>query len=156
MTRALLLAVALASGSGCIPGERAFATRAVYEAPSSALHISIDARGTVPAGADLSARHETAVAVRRDGVEGTLLLDLRTEAPGVSYTLPRGDRGTRPWGPRESVATLAALLEEAGFGRVPREETTEIVRVIDGAGLGPKATVMDGQTQVLRVVRVEL
>jgi hypothetical protein len=55
--------------------------------------------------------------------------------------------------PRPTNAAIAKRLTDAGFA-TDGEDLAESVRAIGGALAGPKGTLMDGQTSVLRVVVV--
>ena len=127
----LLVAFALAACGG---GYR-FETRAHYTAPSAGLDISINASGNVASGADLSEQSTADVTIAPVGRGGSALhLKLALPAPG----------GRTP---------IAGPLRDAGLIASPAE-VEEIDRVIDCALRGPKATLMPGQTRVLRVIDV--
>lgn len=51
---------------------------------------------------------------------------------------------------------LRVLLEQAGYENHSIDEIEETVRVIFGAMAGSKGVIMDGQTDWLEVVNVEL
>ena len=112
-----------------------FETRAHYTAPASGLDVSINAAGSVASGADLSEHSTADVTIAPVGRSGSPLhLTLGLPAPG----------GRTP---------IAGRLRDAGLIASPAE-MEEIDRAVDCALRGPKATLMPGQTRVLRVIDV--
>jgi len=114
-----------------------FETMARYEAARSRYELSVHATGIVRAGDDLSARSQADVTIAPLGAAGS-----RIE---FSLALPN---------PRSIDADVAKWVADAGFA-ADSEELAETVRAIGGALAGPKATLMAGQTRVLRVVDVQ-
>ena len=95
------------------------------------------ATGIVRAGDDLSNRSHVDVIIAPLGAAGSR----------IQFSLALPDSMPR-------AAEIAKRVTDAGF-TADSEELAETVRVVNGALAGPKATLMDGQTRVLRVVDVE-
>lgn len=132
---AVLLAAAIANVA-CERDHR-FETVARYRALASGYELSVHATGIVRAGDDLSDESSVDVRIVPTGAAGTR----------VELSLAFPDR-------RPERDALAARLTAAGY-TVSADELAETVRAIGGALAGPKATLMDGQTKVLRVVDVD-
>lgn len=124
-------------GSACQSDYR-FETIAEYETPRAGCRVSVHASGVVRAGDDLS-RQSTA--------------EVTIASPSPSRSLRRLTAALPDMPPER--ASLGRLLADAACD-ASAEEIAEIHRSIDGALAGPKATLMDGQTHVLRVVDVRL
>ena len=114
-----------------------FDTTAHYEAVRSRYELSVHATGIVRAGDDLSNRSHVDVIIAPLGAAGSR----------IQFSLARPDSMPR-------AAEIAKRVTDAGF-TADSEELAETVRVVNGALAGPKATLMDGQTRVLRVVDVQ-
>lgn len=132
-----------------------FHTRAAYEAPRGGFRIDIEATGIVRTGADLS--EEASATARLTPGAGTEGRPLRVEVhlPGQgSFAVdeePSGPVWFRGTGAEDS---FVGVLRQAGYSTSPTAELREVYPVLHAALRGPKATVMEGQTQVLRVVRI--
>ena len=130
----LICAGALA---GCF-SDRRFQTHAVYAGPAGHFEVVIDARGLIAAGSDVSKESSAEVEVKPVG-----------GGPGtpvhVMMALPVPPGGRR----------LSNLVELAGF-KAPAAELAELDRVVDRVLLGPKSTLVRGQTVALRVVEMTL
>jgi len=139
--------------SGC-ESDRQFHTVAVYEAPRSGYAVRVVAIGVVRAGADMS-EQSTAVltfwsasgpAEAAPSITASAALrNGQVEFGGES--LPEGS-----WLARGG-ARLSRFLSNAGYSPVP-EELDELVSASYGVLLGPKGTLMPGQTKALKVVSV--
>jgi hypothetical protein len=90
----------------------------------------------VRAGDDLSRQSSVDVTIEPTMTDGSRI--------AFSIAQPNAARDAPP---------LAMRLADAGYHAIP-EEFAESLRAIDGALAGPKATLMDGQTHALRVLRV--
>src|ERR1043166_1242663 len=136
----------------CQRGYR-FHTLANYEAPIGRYQIAIEARGQVRAGSDLSDEASATVRVTpAPGANGDSL-QLQVILPDrLTYTRGRGPSGSASWSGAGAADTLGSLLRQAGYAASPIGEIEEAYKAITGALLGPKATLMDGQTASLRVV----
>jgi hypothetical protein len=125
-----------------------FHTLARYEAPAGRYQVEIHAQGLVRAGADLSAESSGAVEFRplpaSFGHRGRL--DVRS-AEGQTFEVDL--LGSRPC---QETGGLARLLGEWGYSGLSPDEVAETCRAIEGAILGPKGTLMAGQTTSLRVL----
>jgi hypothetical protein len=132
-----LIAIGAAAlcGSACQPDDR-FDTVAQYEAPRGGYRLAIHASGVVKAGDDLSRSSQADVTIAPASAHGST----------VRFTAALPD--SSPPG-----SSLARLVADAGYESTP-DELDECRRAIDGALAGPKGTLMDGQTRVLRVVEV--
>ena len=146
----ILAAVALAPLPACQRDHR-FHTVAVYDAPRGRYSVHIEASGVVRAGEDLSRQSSGVLSVSpsfdakpagpaRVVVEITLH-DTEVSLDRERFAQGQGDRGE---------AAMTGLLSRAGYS-VDREEAAEVVSAVEGALLGPKATLMSGQTRALSV-----
>jgi hypothetical protein len=132
-----------------------FHTVGHYEAPTGHYEIAIDATGKVRAGSDLSDEATATVRITpAPGAAGDSLHLLIVLPDRLTWTLGRGARGSLPWAGAGAVDTLASLLRRAGYPDSPPVELREFYGAIEGALLGPKATLMEGQTTSLRVLGV--
>jgi hypothetical protein len=139
------LAVLLA---GC-QRDRPFKTAAVYEAAPGRCTMRLETQGVVGAGDDLA----------RDA-EGRLTLSCSAQAPGAAplhaIVALRGGNVTMDGATGPGIDALMAVnLTAVGCDLTPAGQA-ELRKAIEGALAGPKATLMDGQTTVLRVVSVKL
>ena len=129
--------------------DRPFKTSAVYEAAPDRCTMRVESQGVVRAGDDLA----------RDA-EGRLTLSSRAQARGAPpinaiVVLRSGDLiMDGAVGP--GIDTLLAVnLTSVGCDLTPSEQA-ELRKAIEGALLGPKGTLMDGQTKAIRVVSVHV
>ncbi len=131
-----------------------FHTVAVYEAPRGHYSIRIDGQGVVRAGHDLSERSS-----------GLLTLSPRSEsgpanrAPVAVKVALRGSQvhfgddslvAEGAW-PEPGRQVLFRVLSDGGYA-VYADELDELVSATEGVLLGPKGTLMSGQSKCLRVV----
>jgi hypothetical protein len=130
-----------------------FRTVAEYQAPRSGYSIRIDAQGLVRAGADVSERSSGVVAIWATNRPG----QPDRSAFTFSVALRQGRVRFGPeslvegsWPGRHEEAP-SHFLSDAGLFVVP-EEMQELSSAVEGALLGPKGTLMAGQTKVLDVV----
>jgi hypothetical protein len=137
-----LAACVMLVAAGC-QRDYQFKTTAVYRMTDARCTLRVETRGLVRAGADLS----------RDA-EGQLILE-RTDAPPFHVPIVLGNGETTVDAARgaERGQFLGSLLAGAGCTASPAE-VTEIMGALEGALSGPKGTVMDGQTKILKVTSV--
>jgi hypothetical protein len=129
------IALMAVCGAACQRDYR-FDTIAEYEMPRAGCRVSVHASGRVNAGDDLS---------RQSAAEVTIAPPSPSQSPvRLTATLP---------GMPLDRASLGRLLADLACD-ASAEEIAEIQRSVDGALAGPKATLMAGQTHVLRVVGV--
>jgi hypothetical protein len=144
---ARLVAAVVAAGliAGC-QADRPFTTSAVCETADRGCTMQLETRGVVRTGDDLA----------RDA-EGRITLSSATQArstPRNASIVLRGGQLTID-GARgaENDVLLAAHL--AAVGCSPgADERAELRRAIEGALVGPKGTLIAGQTKTVRVVSV--
>jgi hypothetical protein len=125
-----------------------FHTVAVYEAPRGRYSLRIEAEGRVRAGHDLSEQALARVAVT------PLPGAPPSSASRLTFTVSLrdgriqfgNDSGSEP-----SAAALSRRLAPAGYS-VNADEAEEMASACEGALLGPKGTLMTGQTKTIRVV----
>jgi hypothetical protein len=134
--RAAAFALACAGLLASCQHDYRFDTHARYEAPRSGYRLDVHAAGLVLAGDDLSRRSRGEVTITPSDSGGSVV----TLKAGLPDALP-----TR--------SEIARRLREAGYAPVA-DEIAETEHAIGGALAGPKATLMDGQTKVLRVLEV--
>jgi hypothetical protein len=115
-------------------GNYRFDTRARYQAPTGGFEVAIHARGFVRSGADLSEESVADVRVTSLGGGSRAPIELQVRLPS---------EGTHP--------VIVHAIQDAGYPATATE-FREVDRVIDGALRGPKATLVQGQTRVLRVI----
>ena len=129
-----------------------FRTVARYEAPAGRYQVEIHAQGLVRAGADLSAQSNAAVEFRPLPASSgrRSRLDVRS-VEGQTFEVDL--LGSRPC---LEPGGLARLLGEWGYSGSSPDEVAETCRAIEGAILGPKGTLMAGQTRSLRVLETTL
>ena len=149
--RRTLAALGLLVVAGC-QTDYTFATVAVYEAPRSGCAVRIEGSGVVRAGHDVSSAASgrltlgplgQAHAGRAPSVLQVALREGRVEIAsvlGVEGDVVNRDR-----------AFLSRLVSQAGCAPVA-EEVDELASAIEGVLLGPKGTLMEGQSRALRVV----
>jgi hypothetical protein len=138
--------VAAALIAGC-QADRPFKTSAVYETGDGRCTMRLETRGIVRAGDDLA----------RDA-EGRLTLSSATQAPGAppldAVVVLRSGALTIDGALGAEIDTLLGA-DLAAVGCSPTaDERAELRRAIEGALVGPKGTLMDGQTKTLRVLSV--
>ena len=150
-TRALGLA-AIALLSACQRDYR-FHTVAVYEAPRGRYTTRIEGQGIVHAGHDISEQSFGQLTVSPSSHSGPIdpaavavKIALRGSQVHYGDDLPAGDVPSDP-----GAKVLSRLLEDGGYAVHP-DELAELVTATEGVLLGPKGTLMAGQSKWLRVV----
>jgi len=148
-TVALVAALLL---SGC-EGDRQVHTVAVYEAPLSRCTVRMEARGVVRAVADMSQQSSVVVtwqSASGPAVAGPFSIQAALRQGQVEFGDEPSAKGA--W-PARGGEVFSRLLSTAGYSPVP-EELEELLSATYGVLLGPKGTLMPGQTRALRVVSV--
>jgi len=150
-TRALGIA-AIALLCACQRDYR-FHTVAVYEAPRGHYSIRIEGQGIVRAGHDISQQSFGQLTVtpsshsgRVDPAPVTVKIALRGSQVHYGDDLPAGEGPSDP-----GAKVLSRLLEDGGYSVHP-DEMDELATATEGVLLGPKGTLMDGQSKQLRVI----
>jgi hypothetical protein len=130
-----------------------FHTVADYEAPRGHYSIRIDGQGIVRAGHDLSQQSFGLLTVSPSSRAGavdpapiTVKVSLRGSQVHYGDDLPVGGAP-----PERAQEVLSRLLSGGGYA-VDADELEELVSATEGVLLGPKGTLMSGQTKRLRVV----
>jgi hypothetical protein len=130
-----------------------FRTVAVYEAPRGHYSIRIESEGVVRAGHDISQQSVGLLTVspsRESGAPAPVPFTLRLALRGSRVHF--GDDLPVEGAPPESGAPLLSrLLSDGGYG-VYADELDELVSATEGVLLGPKGTLLSGQSRCLRVV----
>jgi hypothetical protein len=134
-------------GLACQRDDR-FRTVARYEAPAGHYQVDIHAQGLVRGGADLSAESGATVEFNPSPASSgqRVRLDVRA-VEGQAFEVEA--LGSRPC---QETGGMARLLGQWRYSELSLEEVAETCRAIQGALLGPKATLMAGQTRSLRVL----
>ena len=147
--------------SGCQRDYR-FHTVAVYEAPLGRYLIRIEGEGVVRAGHDLSQQASGRLTVFPSsgpllGIGPAASRDRSPVPVAIAFAL-RGSQvhygdDLQPDGtpPEPGLQVLSRLLSTAGYA-VHADELEELVSAAEGVLLGPKGTLMAGQSRTLRVV----
>ena len=146
-TRLVAPLVAAALIAGC-QADRPFKTSAVYQTGDGRCTMRLETHGVVRAGNDLA----------RDA-EGRVTLSSATQPTGAppldAVAVLRGGALTIDGALGAEIdVLLAANLAAVGCSPTA-DERTEFRRAIEGALAGPKGTLMDGQTKVLKVRSVQ-
>jgi len=130
-----------------------FRTVAIYEAPRGHYSIRIDGEGVVRAGHDISQQSFGVLTVSPssgsgplDPVPVTVKLALRGSQVHFGDELP-----VEGASPASGAQVLSRLLSDGGYA-VYADELDELVSATEGVLLGPKGTLMSGQSRCLRVV----
>jgi len=130
-----------------------FHTVAVYEAPRGHYTVRIEGQGIVPAGHDISQQSFGQLTISPSSRSGpvdpaavTVKIALRGSQVHYGDDLPAGDVPADP-----GAQVLSRLLEDGGYAAHP-DELAELVTATEGVLLGPKGTLMAGQSKWLRVV----
>jgi len=125
---------------------------AVYQAPRGRYSVHIEASGVVRAGEDLSRQSSGLLSVSRlPG--GTSEVADRVVEIALQGSDVRLDRERFAQGQAAGETAMTRLLSSAGYS-LDRDEVAEVVSAVEGALLGPKATLMSGQTRALSVASV--
>jgi len=125
---------------------------AVYQAPRGRYSIHIEASGVVRAGEDLSRQSSGLLSVSRlPG--GTSEVADRVVEIALQGSDVRLDGERFAQGQAAGETAMTRLLSSAGYS-LDRDEVAEVVSAVEGALLGPKATLMSGQTRALSVASV--
>jgi hypothetical protein len=130
-----------------------FRTVAIYEAPRGRYSIRIEGDGVVRAGHDISQQSFGLLLVspsrgsgNPDLVPVTVRLALRGSQVHYGDDLPAEGAAPDPSG-----SMLSGLLSDRGYAVYP-DELDELVSAAEGVLLGPKGTLMSGQSKCLRVI----
>jgi len=130
-----------------------FHTVAVYEAPRGHYSIRIDGQGVVRAGHDISQQSFGLLTVSPSNKSGPadlapVAITLALRGSQVHYgddLLPEGVLA------EPGAKVLSRLLSDGGYA-VYADELEELASATEGVLLGPKGTLMSGQSRCLRVV----
>jgi hypothetical protein len=131
------LALVLAVFCAC-QRDRPFHTVATYETAHGRYAVRMEASGLVRAGADVS---EESSAVLRIAALDPAPVAARSASLRVAMR-----RGQMQFGSE----ALSRFISGAGCSGTP-EELEELLSAVNGVLLGPKGTLMAGQTRVLKV-----
>ena len=130
-----------------------FHTVAVYEAPRGRYAIRIEGQGVVRAGHDMSQEAFGRLTVSPSTEKGGANL-----APVALKVALRGsqvrfgdDQVAEGAGPDPAAQVVSRLLSDGGYA-VYADELDELVSATEGVLLGPKGTLMSGQSKCLTVV----
>jgi hypothetical protein len=130
-----------------------FHTVAVYEAPRGHYTVRIEGQGIVRAGHDISQQSFGQLTVTPSSHSGpvdpaavAVKIALRGSQVHYGGDLPAGDVPADP-----GAKVLSRLLEDGGYAVHP-DELDELATATEGVLLGPKGTLMAGQSKWLRVV----
>ena len=130
-----------------------FHTVAVYEAPWGHYSIRIEGQGVVRAGHDMSQQSFGLLTVSPSSASGPAnLTPVAVKVALRGSQVHFGDdllaEGALP---DPGAKVLSRLLSEGGYTVYP-DELAELVTATEGVLVGPKGTLMSGQSTCLRVV----
>lgn len=152
-SRKAIIGVAVMALLSACQRDYQFHTVAVYEAPRGRYSIRIDGQGVVRAGHDMSEQSFGLLTVSPSSESG-----LAGKAPVAVKVALRGSQvhygdDLLPDGvsPDPGAKVLSPLLSDGGYA-VYADELDELVSATEGVLLGPKGTLMSGQSRFLRVV----
>ncbi|MGI9627306.1 MAG: hypothetical protein ACR2QM_10760 [Longimicrobiales bacterium] len=146
-------ALALTMVLAACGGDGSFETRAVYIASESGFQVTIDAQGTVAEGHNISTDGAGVARVAFLGQDSWELLLTFASSDDVTYELANGERGQEVWPVVGSDKLLRLLFDRARLvGN--QGEIADVVRAIDGALMGPKSTLRQGQTGALDLMAI--
>jgi hypothetical protein len=130
---------------------------AVYHAPLSGFELTINSKGHVRAGADTSDTYQGIVKIEpldNKGKKNVALAFIDNDQ--VSYKINSAKNQQAKWGFREALKSLNAILKKAGYVTLNENELKETIRAIGGAFGGPKGVMLNGQTEYLKVINIDL
>jgi len=130
-----------------------FHTVAVYEAPRGRYSIRIDCQGVVRAGHDISQQSFGLLTVSPSSESGPAdLAPVEVKVALRESQVYFGDDllAEGAW-PEPGAQFLSRLLSDGGYA-VYADELEELVSATEGVLVGPKGTLMSGQSRCLRVV----
>ena len=150
---ALIVAV-LACGAPIT--DLSFHIAAAYRANTSGYQVDIETQGVVRAGHDIS--DNGAGRVQITPISSTTIwpvtIDLETTSKATISISGEIQEDEQFYS--DTQEKLLRVLEQAGYESLSREEVEETVRAIFGAISGPKGVMMDGQTEWLQVISVQI
>jgi hypothetical protein len=147
------LAVAVVALLCACERDRQFHTVALYEAPRGHYFIRIEGKGVVRAGDDMSQQASGVLTVSPSSTPGPagpppVILEVTLRGSQVQFGNQWLADGS---GPDRGALGVSRLLSDGGYSVHP-DELDELVSATEGVLLGPKGTLMSGQTRVLKVV----
>jgi len=112
--------------------------------------------GVVKPGRDLSEDSDgTAWICPTPGAPGKGLELVVTHRGKVRYQIAGGSGGVLAWTWKEFPGSLDSVFEKAGYAVRDEAELLEVGRAIDGVRSGPKGTILEGQSKVLKVLEAD-
>jgi hypothetical protein len=138
---------------GACEHDHAFHTVALYETVRGRCSVRIEARGVVRAGHDLSERSSGVLTVspsRGSGPAGASPVSVEVALRG-GRVLFADEWPADGSGPDRGAAIVSRLLSDGGCTVHP-DELGELLSATEGVLLGPKGTLMSGQTRALKVI----
>ncbi len=133
-----------------------FTIDAIYQAPLSKLQVTVNGHGRVPSGHDIADTYTGTVLIEPLASHGQKVELVFADESYVTYAISSDSPVNAKWGFRNDTISLKSILEQSGYTQLNVEEITEIVQVISGAFLGPKAVTFDGQSEYLKVIDVKV
>ena len=118
--------------------------------------IKVLGAGTVQAGRDLSDDfNAVAMVCPMAGSSGKPIRLRLTGAASANYAVVGGVSGIITWTFQDKPNILERIFRAAGFGKNWADEIAETMRVFENISLGPKGTIMPGQSKFLKVHSVD-
>jgi hypothetical protein len=129
---------------------------AVYEAPQSQFRVTIYSEGYIEAGADTSDTYKGKIKIAPLSQKGKNILLMFQDNNEVSYRIESGRIVNWKWGFRDNQRTLIDILTTSGYTNIDGNEIRASIRAIGGAFGGPKGVILEGQSQPLKVIEIDL
>jgi hypothetical protein len=151
MQKLLSIMIILFIGCGTTLCGYKFVTNAVYRADKSKITVNIRAIGEVSAGNDIG----------KGRAKGTII---SSNFPDTIHFRIRNDKLTELQykeekiemsNPHDISSTFMYCFDKIGYTSYNKDEIIELAKLIMACTNGPKATYMDGQTDLIQVISVD-
>ncbi|WP_103070130.1 hypothetical protein [Aquimarina sediminis] len=143
----LLIIVIVITLTGCGNGYF-FETKATYQASASNLNVDVTAVGHVLDGDDLTDGEATGM-ITSSKFSDTIYFKANT----IEFTLI-GCNEDKITNPTSFTTSLVSCLDRIRYSGYNKQELVELGEVIQSTAYGPKGTYVHGQTNLIKVIRV--
>jgi hypothetical protein len=138
--------------TGCGPGNYDFETIAMYQADSSNLQVNLITTGHVLTGADIGDGKARGIITSTEFADTIYFQTNSTKLTVLNYK--KGE--IELTGSTDFSITLMDCLNKIGNIEYDTQEIIEFGKVITATTYGPKGTYLEGQTDLVRVIIVEI